>query len=96
MADRSLTYEEFQKLSVSDKLNAYQYLSDNDKLKVRICTPSAEKTFIPCNRCAYRIKETFKCKAFPEGILSDHIRTLIVKADTSCGDNYKFIPREGI
>lgn len=97
MADRNVTFEQFVKMSHEERGESYQYLSDVDKLRVRICMQSSgSQRIVPCNVCAHREKKTPNCKAFPNGIAGQHIRDLRENPSKECGNGYYFIPEEEV
>ena len=64
MAETTLTYKEFWKLSEKERLERYEELSAHDKFLVRITMPIACKTPV-CNECSH--SKGVNCDAFPDG-----------------------------
>lgn len=90
MAYRDLTYNEFRAMTEKEKYDAYQHLSDKDKLRVRICMPNEQTNEVPCNKCANRIKNTPCCKAFPQGISAEQMHRVMDDQTYECGNGYRF------
>lgn len=93
MADGSLTYAEFVKLSESARRKQYVNLSDADKFRVRQGMVSTAGPYIPCNHCKFRTR--FICSAYPEGIPVEHMKALIDDRGLACGDGFHFTPEDG-
>ncbi|MFR8011248.1 MAG: hypothetical protein ACLU8W_05750 [Clostridia bacterium] len=66
MDERALTFDEFMRLSESDRLERYDELSDNDKFKARLTQAPAIR-HVMCNDCVHYHKDA-TCDAFPDGI----------------------------
>ena len=91
MDDRAVTFRQFVKMSEEEREKAYQYLSDEDKLKVCVCMePQRQRRIVPCNVCVHREKNTPNCKAFTDGIDAQHIRDLMNDSSKECGNGYRF------
>lgn len=91
MADRNLTFEEFQRLPTErERSERYGDLSDSDKFRVRITMPPGPPVYIPCNECTHRLEGKAACKAFPEGFHAEHIRALVENRTEECGNGFRF------
>lgn len=76
MANGSLTFEEFIKLSEDEKCKRYKELSNHDAFLVRLTMPPSLSVEVPCNSCGHYNNDG-TCKAFPDGISGDHIENLV-------------------
>lgn len=90
MVNGDLTLKEFFKLSREEQNRRYSELSDRDKFGARQGEWQPSKTDIPCNTCVNRLGIKPACRAFPNGIPSEHIRKIIKDQTHSCGNGYKF------
>jgi len=91
MADGTLSFEEFCKLlTEAERCQRYTELSDHDKFRARISMPPGPGVWVPCNDCAHRIVGKPACKAHPEGLTADHIRSVMEDPTIECGKGFYF------
>lgn len=90
MADGGLTAREFWKLSPEDRMKRCGELSEHEAFIMRLTDPNWSKVSVPCNGCIHKISGKASCKAFPNGIPADHIRTVMEDPTTECGDGLHF------
>ena len=93
MADGSITFHEFLKLSMEERCVRYADLSEHDKFLARISFPPATDDILPCNYCKH-YHGFAKCDAFPNGISREQILRVEENRNTICKDDIKFEPEE--
>lgn len=91
MDDRDLTLQEFWKLSKEERGKRYAELSAHDRFAVRVSMDSGTQSVL-CNSCRYYMGFA-KCKAYPNGIPSEHIDRVEADTATACGDGYRYEPK---
>ena len=85
-----LTFEEFWKLTEEERCEQYQYLSDRDKYRVRLCMPPGHENQPRCNNCKHYFGFD-KCAAFPDKIPRERILLTENSDDQSeCANGYYF------
>lgn len=72
MADGTLSFEEFWKLSEAERGERYKDLSDHDRFRVRISMNSGARS-VMCNVCAYYHND-FTCDAYPDEIPAELVK----------------------
>lgn len=90
MADGDLTAKEFWKLPPDERMKRCGELSAHGAFVARLTDPGFSKAFVPCNSCIYKKDGAAACKAFPEGIPADHIRSVMKDQTIDCGNGFHF------
>lgn len=84
-----ITFEEFWKLTEEERCEQYQYLSDRDKYRVRLCMP-IKAVSSRCDDCKHYFGYR-KCAAFPDKIPRERILLTENSDDQSeCANGYYF------
>lgn len=94
MADRDLTAKEFWKLPHDERMKRCGELSEHEAFVARLIDPGFSKVFVPCNGCIHKTDGKPICKAFPEGIPADHIKSVMENQTIDCGNGFHFEKRE--
>lgn len=92
MANGGLTAKEFWRLSPDERMKRCGELSEHEAFLMRITDPSLPIS-PPCNECKHYIGRA-KCKAFPDGMESNHVMVVMQDQSTDCGNGFHFEKRE--
>lgn len=88
MAEGNLTFDEFWKLTESERCKRYKDLSEQDRYRVRLSMIPCAKSVL-CNDCVH-YHGYARCDAFPEGIAGDHITMVENDPSIWCSDGIRF------
>lgn len=88
MADRTLTFAEFRKLSHEERMVRYEELSDHDRFLARCSQDTGVRTLL-CSLCNH-YRGFAKCDAFPDGIAGEHMDKIEAKPDIECAPGIHF------